>query len=433
MKRHGFFWLAWSLAGLSVALYAAAFVLVLLTLSLTSPAKGTSAAGWGVSHGIGEFLLYLPFLAFPVVGALIGSKRPGNPIGWICLIAGLFWMSSAQEDASNAYELARTGEAASSVTLDALTQGIWALPVGLLGIYMILLFPDGRLPSRRWRPFAFFAGAVIVLIPIAFVFDPVPLEGHPGLRNPFGLEQYPWLEIVTTLIALLLPLCILTSAASLVLRYRRSGAEMREQIKWLAFAASFVGVTYLCVLIGGFLFSAGGPFGRSTTPVWLSLGQNLILVSYASIPTAIGFAVLKYRLYDIDIIINRALVYGPLTISLVAVYLGGVVGAQEAFRTLTGQEHQPQLAVVVSTLAIAALFSPLRRRIQYFIDRRFYRRKYDAARIMAAYGTRLRDEVDLKTLSDDLLAVVRETVQPVHVDLWLRSPDGTPPAEKRKA
>ena len=423
MRRRPSFWLAWSLAGLSVAMFAATFVLVLLTLSAASLDTGTSTGGWGVSHGFGEFLLYLPFLAFPVVGALVGSKRPGNPIGWICLIAGLFWMLFALGDVTNAYELARTGEATSSVRLDALTQGIWALPVGLLGIYMILLFPDGRLPSRRWRPFAFFAGAVMVLIPTVFVFDPGPLEGHPGVRNPFGLEQYPWLEIVNIFIVVLLPICILTSAVSLVVRYRRSGAEVREQIKWLAFAATFVGVTYLCVLIGGFLFSPGALFGRSTTPLWLSLGQNLLLVSYASIPTAIGFAVLKYRLYDIDIIINRTIVYGSLTLTLALVYLGGVVGTQAVFRALTGQQQQPQLAVVVSTLAIAALFNPLRRRIQGFIDRRFYRRKYDAVRTLHNFSIRLREETDLDVLGDQLVGVARETMQPVHVSLWLRPTD----------
>jgi hypothetical protein len=427
MTRRASFWLAWSLAGISFAMYAAGFALAFLTLGVADPVEQDSSGGFG------GLLVYVPFLAFPIVGALIASKRPGNPIGWICLVSGLFWMSYAQGDASHAYELARTGTVTSSVTLDALLQATWTLPVGLLGIYMILLFPDGRLPSRRWRPFALFAGVVIVLIPLVFAFVPGELEGHPGVRNPLGLEQYPWLKGVAAFTVLLLPLCLLVSAASLVVRYRRSGAEVREQIKWLAFAASVVGVSYLSAVIAGIffvpdLFSSKGP-----QSIVYALIPNLLLMSYAGIPTAIGFAVLKYRLYDIDIIINRALVYGPLTVSLAAVYFGGVVGAQAAFRILTGQEQQPQLAVVVSTLAIAALFNPLRRRIQSFIDRRFYRRKYDAARIMAAYGTRLRDEVDLKALSDDLLEAVRETVQPAHASLWLRSPDGKPPAGGRKA
>jgi hypothetical protein len=414
MMRRASFWLAWSLAGLSLAMYAAGFVFAYLTLGVADPVEQVSQ---GVFSGL---LIFLPFLAFPIVGALIASRRPENPIGWICLVSGLFWMSYAQGDASNAYDLARTGTVSSAVTLDALLQATWTLPVGLLGIYMILLFPDGRLPSRRWRPFAFFAGAVIVLIPVVFVFVPGPLEDHPGVRNPFGLEQYPWLEGVASFVVFLLPLCVLVSAASLVVRYRRSGAEVREQIKWLAFAASVVGVAYLSAVITGIffvpeLFSSKGPQNLVYAMI-----PNLLLMSYAGIPTAIGFAVLKYRLDDIDIIINRTLVYGPLTVSLAAVYLGGVVGTQAAFRTLTGQEQQPQLAVVVSTLAIAALFNPLRRRIQSFIDRRFYRKKYDAAKTLEYFSHRLREEVDLENLARELVAVVEQTIQPTRVSLWLR-------------
>jgi hypothetical protein len=414
MTRHVSFWIAWSLAGLSLAMYASGFVFAYLTLGVADPVKQVSP---GVFSGL---LVFLPFLAFPIVGALIASKRPKNPIGWICLVSGLFWMSYAQEDASNAYELARTGTVSDSVTLDALLQATWTLPVGLLGIYMILLFPDGRLPSRRWRPFALFAGAVIVLIPIVFVFVPGPLEGHPGVRNPYGLEQYPWLEGVASFSVLLLPLCVLVSATSLVVRYRRAGAEVREQIKWLAFAASVVGVAYLSAVITGIFFVPELFTSQGPQNLVYVLIPNLLLMSYAGIPTSIGFAVLKYRLYDIDIIINRALVYGPLTVSLAAVYLGGVVGTQAAFRTLTGQEQQSQLAVVVSTLAIAALFNPLRRRIQSFIDRRFYRKKYDAAKTLESFSYRLREEVDLEILTRELVTVVEQTIQPTRVSLWLR-------------
>ena len=412
MSRRTASWLAWSLAGLSVALYAAGFVFAFLALNVAVPIRQTS------SGGIGGLLVYLPFLAFPIVGALVASKRPRNPIGWICLISGLFWMSFAIGDASNAYELARTGTVTSSVTLDALTQASWVLPVGLLGIYTILLFPDGRLPSRRWRPFAWFAGAVMALICVTFIFVPGPLEGHPGVRNPFGLEAYPWLRIVSVFVVLLLPLCILISALSLLRRYRRSGAEVREQIKWLAFAASFVGVTYLSAVIVGIFFVPQLFSGGDKTPVLYSLILNVVLMSFAGVPLAIGFAVLKYRLYDIDLIINRALIYGALTATLILIYVGCVVGLQYALRTLTGGEST--LAVVASTLVIAALFNPLRRRIQSFIDRRFYRRKYDARKTLEAFSAKLRDETDLGALSDDLVGVVRETMQPAHVSLWLR-------------
>jgi hypothetical protein len=244
-------------------------------------------------------------------------------------------MFFALGDAFNAYELATSAKVPSSVKLDALLQGTWVPPVGLLGIYMILLFPDGRLPSRRWRPFALFSAAVMALIPVVFTPVPGPLEDHPGVRNPFGLERYPWLQVAAVFVVLLLPLCILTSAASLVLRYRRSGGEVREQIKWLAFAASFVGAVYFGGLITQLLFAPEYLTSNETPPLWVSLWQNTIFLSYAGIPVAVGFAILKYRLYDIDII-NRTLVYGSLTLMLLLVYFGGVTTTQALFRTLTG-------------------------------------------------------------------------------------------------
>jgi hypothetical protein len=321
-------------------------------------------------------------------------------------------MAFALGDASNAYERATTGKVTYSVTLDALTQGTWVPPVGLLGIYMILLFPYGRLPSRRWRPFAWFAGAVMVLICVGFVFVPGPLEEHPGVRNPFGLEHSPWLPIVAGFVVVLLPLCILASAVSLVLRYRRSGGEVREQIKWLTFAASFMGVVFFGSLITQLLFAPDSLSTNETPPLWVSLEQNITFLGYAGIPVSVGFAILKYRLYDIDIIINRALVYGPLTVMLALVYFGGVTLTQSVFQTLTSQGKLPQLAIVASTLVIAALFNPLRRRIQGFIDRRFYRRKYDAAKTLEVFSAQLRDETDLDSLNAELVTVVRETMQP---------------------
>ncbi len=412
--------MAWSLAGISVAMFVGSVALFVLVRVAESPGDRTTV------DYVSKLLVYVPFLAFPIVGALVASRRPGNAIGWICLVSGLFWMQFALADASNAYERVTTGAVTSSVKLDALTQGIWVVPVGLLGIYMILLFPDGRLPSRRWRPFARFAAAVMVLIPVVFVFVPGPLEGHPGVRNPFGLEQYPWLPLVASFVVLQLPLCILASAASLVLRYRRSGEEAREQIKWLAFAASFVGAAYFGILLTQLFFAPEYLTTNKTPPLWVSLQLNILFLSYTGIPIAVGFAILKYRLYDIDIIINRALVYGSLTVMLALVYFGGVTATQTLFRTLTGQEQQPQLAVVASTLAIAALFNPLRRRIQSFIDRRFYRSRYDARKTLEAFSARLRDETDLDSLNVELVTVVRETMQPEHASLWLRPTTASP-------
>jgi hypothetical protein len=392
-------------------MFAAGFAFALLS---------SFVGGAGLS---GDFLIFVPFLAFPVVGALIASKRPENSLGWICLAAGLFWMLIVLGEGSDAYWRATDpGWARSMVTLDALTFWSWVPPVGLLGIYMILLFPDGKLPSRRWRPFAWFAGAVIALISVGFIFVPGPLEGHEGVQNPFGLEWLAWLADVAVFVILMLPLCILASAFSLVLRYRRSGGEVREQIKWLAFAASLVGLVYFGNLVSQLVFAPGSLADDAAAPLWVEISRSMLLLSYAGVPVAVGFAILRHRLYDIDVIINRTLVYAILTAALALVYVGGVASLQLVLRPLTGGESQ--LAVVASTLAIAALFVPLRRRIQAFIDRLFYRRKYDAKRVLEGFSARLRDETDLEALGGELVGVARETMQPEHASLWLRPPAG---------
>jgi hypothetical protein len=373
-------------------------------------------------------LSFVSFLAFPIVGALIASKHPRNPIGWICLADGLLWMFVGMTDSYSVYGTTQPDAVPFPVAIGTLAnQWLWVPTVGLLGIYLLLLFPDGRLPSKRWRPLAWFAGAVIVVLSVTEGLAPGPLENQGGVRNPFGLERFPWLADAALIILPLLPLCILASAMSLVLRYRRSEGEVRQQIKWIAFVASFAGLVYLIALASPFilapeLLNNGGRL--PPTPLWFDVLVSVAVLGFAGVPVAIGFAVLKYRLYNIDVLINRTLVYGALTATLALIYFGGVATTQAIFRTLTGQEHQPQLAVVISTLVIAALFNPLRRRIQAFIDRRFYRRKYDAAKTMAQFSSKLRDETDLEALREDLVGVLRETMQPAHVSLWLRPDTG---------
>jgi hypothetical protein len=401
MSRRTATWVAWSLAGLSVAMFLASIVLYVLAHSSQEPTS---------TGALSDLLIFVPFLAFPTVGALIASRHPRNSVGWICLAVGLFWMLIFLGDSI-------PGSGPYPVTIDALTQAIWVPPVGLLGIYLILLFPDGKLPSRRWRPLAWFSGVVMVLASLGITFAPGPLEAHPGVSNPVGLEGAPWIATAGIAILPLLPLCMVASALSLVLRYRRSGGEEREQIKWIAYSASVVVLLYLIAMVSSLMFPLGIWFAAGT-PLWLGLLQNAAIVSFAAVPIAVGFAVLKYRLYDIDLLINRTLVYGSLTATLVALYLGGIVVLQTVFVALTGEKST--LAVVASTLVIAALFSPLRRRIQGVIDRRFYRRKYDARKTLEAFSAKLRDETDLDALSDDLVGVVRETMQPSHVSLWLR-------------
>jgi hypothetical protein len=211
---------------------------------------------------------------------------------------------------------------------------------------------------------------------------------------------------------------MVASAGSLIVRMRRAGTVERQQIKWLAYGGAVV---------------VGTIFASGFVSIW-SVPLSILIISAAllGLPVFTGIAILRYRLYDIDIIINRTLVYGSLTLLLALVYFGGVTATQAIFRTLSGQEQQPQLAIVVSTLAIAALFSPLRHRIQSFIDRRFYRRKYDARKTLEAFSAKLRDETDLDRLGDELMGVVHETIQPAHVSLWLH-PDATLKDKKKRA
>ncbi len=409
-------WLAWSLAGLSLAMAAASVALYIATRSVQPPSS------WGTGGDSAALILLLPFLAFPMVGALIASRRPNNPIGWICLVVGIIWMIMLISTSYGLYGLVvRPGSVPFPAAIAALGEWIWVPAVGLLGIYLVLLFPDGRLPSRRWRPLVWLSGAVIFLASAGFALSPGPMDSLPRIPNPFGLENYPWLADATLGVMLLLPMCILAAAVSLVLRFLRSGGEQREQIKWLAFAALILGLGLSTFLIPGIVPEATG----GAAPLWQNLLEDAVTLSFAGVAVAVGIAILRYRLYEIDIVINRTLVYGALTVLLAVVYFGGVSATEAIFRTLTGQEEQPQLAIVVSTLVIAALFNPLRRRIQAFIDRRFYRKKYDAAKTLEAFLAKLRDETNLDSLSDDLVGVVRETMQPSHVSLWLRPDTAT--------
>jgi hypothetical protein len=416
MSHRATSWLAWSLAGLSVAMFVISSALYVLVRS--TPVPSNLSAGRTVI----DALTSVPVLAFAIVGALISSRHPRNPIGWICLADGFLWMLLSMIDYYGVYGLAKPGSIPFPVVIYALGQWLWVPTIGLLAIYLVLLFPDGRLPSRRWRPLAWFSGVVIVLLSVTQGLLPGPLPDLGGVRNPLGLEGQPWVEDATN--ALLVPflLCILASAVSLILRYRRSRGEVRQQIKWIAFAASFLGLVFVSTMLSGLIlyFFAPGTWESTSDspPLWLDLLFYVMFMSFGGVPIAVGFAVLRYRLYNIDLLINRTLVYGALTATLVAVYVGSIVVLQGLVRALTGQESQ--LAIVASTLAVAALFNPLRGRIQSFIDRRFYRRKYDAAKTLEAFSAKLRDETDLDALSDDLVWVVRDTMQPAHVSLWLR-------------
>jgi hypothetical protein len=408
------FLLAWSLAGLCVAMFVASVPLLVLARSAHIPSS------WEANLTVGNLLGGALFLIFPLVGALIASRRPRNAIGWILLAEGLLWMFLGMTDYYGLYGVARPGSVPFPVGVAGINNFMWVPAVGLLGTYVLLLFPDGMLPSARWRPLAWLSGAVILWVSVGTALAPGPLQNLGGVQNPFGLLQ-PWMMPVFWAALPLLPLYMVASVLSLVLRYRRSRGEERQQIKWIAFAASFVGLLYLIAMVCAFIFPSGSWF-QAGSPLWLDLLGYAALISFTLVPIAVGFAVLRYRLYEIDIIINRTLVYGLLTVSLALVYFGGVTGLQRLLAPAVGQDGQ--LAIVASTLAIAALFNPLRRRIQELVDRRFYRRKYDARKTLEEFGAKLRDETDLEQLNGELLAVVHETVQPEHVSVWLREPDG---------
>jgi hypothetical protein len=408
--------LAWSLAGLSVIVFVAGVPLYVLS---------SSARVTGI---IGELLGGALFLVFPVVGALIAARRPRNPIGWIVLADGLVFNLNGTLDYYSDYGIARPGSLPLVVGMATINNWLWVPAVGLMGTFVFLLFPDGRLPSRRWRPVAWLSGLTIVLVCLQVGLTPGPLEGLGGVRNPVGFMVFPWMKSVPYILIPVFLLCMVLSVFSLVLRYRHSRGEGRQQIKWIAFAASLIGTLYLIAMIGSIVYPQKTWFAPGS-PLWQISLEYAAFLSFPLVPVAIGFAMLRYRLYDIDIIINRALVYGSLTATLALVYFGSIASIQTLFRTITGQEQQPQLAVVVSTLAIAALFNPLRHRIQSFIDRRFYRRKYDAAKTLDDFAARLRDEIDLEALGGDLVSVVSETMQPAHVTLWLK-PAGDPPRHR---
>jgi hypothetical protein len=374
------------------------------------------SAGVLTAYPMEDVVIRVGFGAFAVVGSLLVAKRPTNIIGWIMATVALMAAILQAGLIYAAYVMATRGQPDALAVVGAwIGNWYWYLLLTLVVIYLPLLFPDGHLLSHRWLPVAVVPGiatlGIVVLGSLAdtLILDPIVKDVHYRINNPIGIEGLGRLEDLPIFVVLnwLLIASIVGGVASVMVRFRRSRGVERQQMKWFVYAAALL----LLAPVEGLL---------------PEIVSNLLFgVVLIAIPTAIGIAVLKYRLYDIDLVINRTLVYGALTATLALIYFGGVATVQAVFRALTGEEQQPQLAVVVSTLVIAALFNPVRRRIQSFIDRRFYRRKYDAAKTLEAFSVKLRDETDLDALSDDLLEVVRETMQPAHVSLWLR-PDPPP-------
>jgi hypothetical protein len=390
--------IAWPLCGLSAVLGG----LSLLLLALNG--ANSTDEYWGAGLVIA--------VVFPAVGALIVSHHPANALGWIFCAVGL-----AGGAGGFAGEYATYALLTEPGSLPGPAAAAWfGTVVGNAGfaslLFVPLLFPDGRPPSRRWWPVVWLTAAVIALQAGGIAFMPGPLsEAHPTVKNPLGIEGAAGIFQALANTLPIAALCLVAAAASLVVRYRRSRGDEREQIKWFTYAIALG----LLSLVGNSLFP---------DLAWLIGG-----VGTALIPLAIGVAIVGYRLYDIEVIINRTLVYGALTAALAAAYFGGVALLQYALRVLAGGESG--LAVVASTLAIAALANPLRRRIQALVDRSFYRKKYDAAQVLSDFGARLREQVDLETLRGDLMAVIEETMRPAHAGLWLAPARGPKTEEER--
>jgi hypothetical protein len=399
--------LAWAVFAVTIALFAVGIAL--------APTPVDQTGDWSLS-GVAAYLFVVAMFSFSAVGVLIAVRLPRNAIGWLLLVIGLSWGLVVATDGYliRATELS-PGSLPNPSLVAVISGSLWIPPVGLMGNYLILLFPDGHLPSPRWRPLAWIAAGALLLSWIAIVFSPGSLAdvGLPGETNPLGVESLETLLVALQLTIVLIPITIVASAVALVGRYRRSRAEERVQLKWLTAAGATVACLYLVAMAGSltYVFS-----DSRADPVWGQVLDQVALVSFGLIPIAIGMAILKHRLYDIDLIINRTLVYGGLTALLATTYFGIVVLLQ----SVVPGAGDSDLTIAGSTLAVAALFRPLRARMQGFIDRSFYRRKVDAQRTLESFNSRLRDDVDLDHLSADLLGVVRDTMQPEHASLWLR-------------
>ncbi len=331
--------------------------------------------GTASEDGDGSAFAYTVFVvAFATTGALIASRRPRNPIGWILLGAGLAYAVGGV-----------TISARGNAFVHWLSTWVWMAGIGPAATFGLLLFPDGHLPSSRWRPAAWLAAAanasVVGGIALASVV-PAVLEDAGGA---------------------LLALAILASIGSVAARFRAARGVEREQLKWLTYAGALVGVALAIALAIEMVMGDRA----------VNLTNTIVSLALATVPVAMGVAILRHRLYDVDVVINRTLVYGALTATLGAAYLGTVLVIGLAV-------GQSDAAIAISTLAVAALFRPARARIQAAVDRRFYRRRYDAARTLEAFGGRLRDEIDLEALGADLRGVVDDTMRPAHVSLWLR-------------
>ena len=373
-------------------------------------------SSWSNNDLVLGALFGLAILMFPIAGVVLATKRPDNAIGWLMLAIGVGWAIGLGTAYAQYGLVLKPGSLPLANYVAAVSSAFWVPPICLMGSFLLLLFPDGHLLTPRWRWVARLAGFVIVFGTTMMILSPGKMgdTGFPDTVNPLGISSLSTVIHAATLTVVLVPVVIVLSAVSLVLRFRRSRGVERLQMKWLVWAAAFVAVSYGVAMALSLLVSFG-----SSTPPWLEHVQAASLSTFGLIPIAIGFGVLRYRLYEIDVIIRRTVVYAVLTVCLAVVYLAGIALIGAASREATGQSSA--IAVTISTLLVAAVFQPLRSRIQRGVEHRFYRRTYDTELAVHGFTNRLREQIELDSLSHELLTTVHNTVQPRSASLWLRS------------
>ena len=383
-------WVAGCAAAGSVALIGGGLALAYMDRHLV-PA---SLADWTVSNVSGQ----LVNMAVPVTGFVLASRRPENRIGWLFLMAGL---ALGLSGFSNPYALhalvADRGSLPAGPAFAWLSNWIWIIAVAALG-FLFLLFPTGQLRSRRWRPAAWFAGGAFAIATVSTLITATRLWAHPFTSSPGSLDGLTALLEVMT--GFLISAGLLVSVVAVVIRFAKSSGEERLQLKWCAAAALVLAVVFVA-------------------SIWLNSAVVNVLqsVAFLCLWTAIATAVLKYRLYEIDRIISRTLAYAIVTGLLVGLYAGLVLLATHVL------SFSSPVAVAAATLAAAALFSPVRRRVQRVVDRRFNRARYDADRTVALFTAHLKDAVDLDSVQDDLASVVQRALEPAHVSVWISQRD----------